>query len=59
MWKVEGGVSEADSDFQFECEIGNGSFIKVGNTQEEEGLEEKNKFYFEQIMFMESVRNSQ
>lgn len=35
------------------------SFIKVDNTQETEGLEEKNKFYFEQVMFMEPVRNSQ
>lgn len=33
------------------------SLIQVGNT-EEEGLEEKNKFYFEQIMFVESVWTS-
>lgn len=33
------------------------SLILVGNP-EEEGLEEKNKFYFEQRMFVESVWTS-
>lgn len=53
--KVSEGVSEDDPISSLNVGQVMGPLIKESNTEEEEGLEEKKEFSFEQIILMESV----
>lgn len=53
--KVSEGVSEDGPVSSLNVGQVMGPLIKEGNTEEEEGLEEKEEFSFEQIILMESV----